>query len=307
MRIHHKDFIDIYRWDTLCDEVFDYGVNMELPKRSCIVKVPLEQVSIFFRKCEAEKPSYRYTIVSPRSDFGIFNQRENPVNADLVKRLDFVPWKQVFNAPNYVQLPLGPACDAEHCNINDKFSIKCYAHTCGTFNKIPDCVKHWFAVNVNVLGARITCIPMGIGDGKDGEKIDEYNDRLYHVEHDLYVNFAPYTQERARLLSYWCDKEDVTVEREVSKDRFYEAIRSHQYVLCPYGNGLDCYRNLEVIYLGRTPIVHNSIWSRHLSGLFANRIDNLFNIDFNKLNHIYSNMTDFSYWQKMIFDKQGEA
>lgn len=306
-RYHHKDMIDIYRWDTLCEEVFDYGVNMELPKSSCIVKVPLEQVSIFFRKCEEEKPSHKYTIVSPRSDFGIFNQRDNPVNADLVKRLDFVPWQQVFNAPNYIQLPIGPACDAEYCNIRDRFSVKCYAHTCGTFNKIPSCVKHWFAVNVNVLGDRLTCIPMGIGDGKDGEKIDEYNDRLYQTTGKLYVNFAPYTQERARLVQHWANKEYVTVEKDVTKDRFYEAIKTHQYILCPYGNGLDCYRNLEVIYLGGVPIVHNSTWSHHLSGLFANRINDLFNINFYELGHTISGMSEFSYWQKLIFSKHSEA
>lgn len=317
MRTHYLDYIDIYRWDTIADREFEYGKPFEFPCCNCIIKVPLEQIVPFFKRCEAEKPPYKYVILSPRSDFGIEEQRTNPVNADLVKRISFIPWNQVAQAPNYVQVPLGPACDAEHCKITDKYSVKCYAHTCGTFENIPDCVHHWFSVNVNVNSDRITCIPMGLGDSKDAELIYKLmtETMMWKLQPKYYVNFTNYTQERSNLkVAYGVAQSQrsdycTVVDKEIPKEQYYTDIMHHEYVLCPYGNGLDCYRNLEVLYLGGTPIVHDSIWSNRLCGLFGNRIQDWYGIDYNKLQKGLPKpeLLNFSFWQQLIYRKIDEV
>jgi hypothetical protein len=47
----------------------------------------------------------------------------------------------------------------------------------------------------------------------------------------------------------------VTCKQQVSFDEFLEDLATHKFVLCPTGNGLDCYRTLETIYMGAVPIM----------------------------------------------------
>jgi hypothetical protein len=48
-------------------------------------------------------------------------------------------------------------------------------------------------------------------------------------------------------------------------ETYLEELANHRYVLCPEGNGLDCYRIWEAIYLGVTPILKDSTFARLLS------------------------------------------
>jgi hypothetical protein len=55
----------------------------------------------------------------------------------------------------------------------------------------------------------------------------------------------------------WLDL-DVGDERRDSPEdliRYYSQIASHRFVLSPEGNGIDCYRTWEALYLGAVPIV----------------------------------------------------
>lgn len=320
MRSHFLDYIDIYRWDNIVDREFEYGKPFEFPCCNCIIKVHPDQIVPFFKRCEAEKPAYKYVILSPRSDFGIDEQAKAPVNADLAKRISFIPWQKVAEAPDYVQIPLGPACDIEHCKITDKYSVKCYAHTCGTFNEIPSCVHHWFCVNSNIKHGKMTCIPMGLGDGKDAELIHNLvnTPRTFKFLKKFYLNFTSYTQERADLKTYYkqltheslCGPQFATiVESEKPKLEYYNDILDHKYTLCPNGNGLDCYRNLEVLYLGGVPVVKASVWSESLRELFLNRAENLFDLkeDYSRVFSPNPRLLNFSYWEQLIYDKLHEV
>ena len=47
-------------------------------------------------------------------------------------------------------------------------------------------------------------------------------------------------------------------DRHMDRLELYTAMAEHRFVLSPLGNGLDCYRTYEVLYLGSFPIVKTS-------------------------------------------------
>jgi hypothetical protein len=63
---------------------------------------------------------------------------------------------------------------------------------------------------------------------------------------------------------------------------FYSNLASHRFVLAPEGNGVDCYRTWESLYLGAIPIVMRSTGTSAFSGLPI-----LFTEDYSELSERY--------------------
>jgi hypothetical protein len=310
------EVIDIYSWKKIpgIDASFDYPNIHTLPLNN-FVYIPLEQIDHFFKLCKTA-PNRKFIVVSANSDFGLYLQSQAPVNADLYKRVNFIPWKEVIDSNDYLQIKLGPACDKERCNIKHCYSVKTYAHTVSTFDDVPPNVLHWFSTNVNICHPRITCIPMGIGDRKDYELMNQVKQEGIDRQHLLYVNFTNYTVQRLDLKEYYKRQPwaSVSSTTELSKIDYYRELYRHFYVLCPAGNGLDCYRMWEALYCDALPIVDMFDWSVHLSDYFPIRGD-LYRIapellinlidkrqKFIDLIHQNGKLT-LSYWYKKIFNE----
>jgi len=85
-------------------------------------------------------------------------------------------------------------------------------------------------------------------------------------------------------------------------------IMDHKMVICPRGNGVDCHRVWEVLYLGRVPVVERSIamsFFKELPILFVDDWSELHNNDLmhEKYNNIKDNntrMLDFNWWSNKI-------
>lgn len=288
--------IAIHDYQKVCDDIFDWP-NVDVLPQGKLVYVALEQMHHFFRLCK-ENPHRRFVIVSGQSDFGLFEQRESPVNNDLIKRVDFVPWQDVVTAPNYVSFRLGPACEPENCCINDRYSIKTYAHTRMTFDEVPQNVLHWFCVNCNIVHNRVSCIPFGVLDHNCINLIKNGNFRDQPKSDKLYVNWTNYTAERAQLKEFYQNRNFAVVQKhQLPLAEFYNELSSFSFCLCPPGNGLDCYRMWEALLCGVYPIVLRSNWANHLGEYFLST-DRLFwgDIDFNKLLQVMNTFDKDSFW-----------
>ena len=55
-------------------------------------------------------------------------------------------------------------------------------------------------------------------------------------------------------------------------------LSSHKFVLCPNGNGIDCFRTWEALTLGTIPIVERSYVSESFSDLPILIVDNMYGI-----------------------------
>lgn len=248
-------------YESLADYIF-VGPNKDVPNESCVVYCHLDDIAEFFNKCEG-KP-YRYIVISGRSDYAICNQEDYPVANDIRKWIHF---QEAINNKGYEPLIMHPRCRAEYCKITDRYSIRIYSFTKDTFDRIPNNVASWFCVNANVVDDRIIPIPFGIPDWT-ASLIDTMRLPVDKKPEDrIYVNFSLNTLERADIKRMaravdWCHDSD-----EVSHEEYVRQVANHKVIMSPNGNGFDCYRNLESIYLGSVPLIVDGLWTRAYDGL----------------------------------------
>lgn len=76
----------------------------------------------------------------------------------------------------------------------------------------------------------------------------------------LYINHAEHTNlsERGNIREIFSKKKFATVAERVPYDVYCRGIQEHKFMICPQGNGVDCHRNWEVLYLKRVPIMKRS-------------------------------------------------
>ena len=183
--------------------------------------------------------------------------------------------------------------------------------------KIQENIKGIFAANVDVKYDRINILPRGIPNEsleyyKEGHKIIiDLNNLNIEKEKLLYINFNPITNIAERKTLYqkftydWC-----TTETNKTILEYLKTMKKHKFVLSPDGNGLDCHRTWEALYVGTIPIVQCHIFSEE----FAKELPILVIDDWNilteefleyKYNEIMNkdwnwDLLKLSYWKNKI-------
>ena len=263
------DLIYAARYTEVCDYAgHDWTGNGDLDLPSGIWHIDTASIPEFFKEIGNKfNRSRQYIVVSPSCDFGVCLQKYNHPAMDLYK------WLQLQSTPKhgYNDLQMPARIRRNRCTETDKYSIKCWSFTEATFPEIPANVVSWFVSNCEIQDPRVVPIPFGIFGNKDkletAQAIDEYFDvaRLAGCgttaparDKLLYVNFQFYNTNRAELYYHFRNHfPEVTCKQQCPFDEFLEDLATHKYVLCPTGNGLDCYRTLEAIYMGAIPIIEN--------------------------------------------------
>ena len=156
--------------------------------------------------------------------------------------------------------------------------------------KLPSNVKKWFACNARSLSNKVIGIPLGIestqpckvsGHGmawphaiEKPKIIEELNKNPSLPEKDAYANFSLRTNpERYEVLKICRDLDWVSSDDcgenvgpikhskhsgRIPYNNFASKIQHHKMVISPEGNGTDCHRTWEALYLNRVPIVKKS-------------------------------------------------
>ena len=127
---------------------------------------------------------------------------------------------------------------------------------------IPDNVKAIYGVNAVGFGDKVHPFPYGV------QRIIHPSDNRIAILHDameknvtptklLYINHAEHTNisERGNIREKFAKLKYATVDNRVSYDIYCKQIQKHKFMICPQGNGVDCHRNWEVLYLRRVPIM----------------------------------------------------
>lgn len=132
-------------------------------------------------------------------------------------------------------------------------------------------VIHWFAENLLFEHKKITPIPIGIYSRVDDKKnvgiesIKKYadkKDKLNRIFYSFWVrtNFKkriPILEEVKKItLADTLTEEE---KEEILKEDYLKKISGYKFVISPPGNGLDCHRTWEVLYLKSIPIVEESV------------------------------------------------
>ena len=200
------------------------------------------------------------------------------------------------------------------------------------FNLRPKNLRKWYCQNKAYQANELKGIPIGLENmtlrvnstsqlGRfssqpiDGlKKAFFINDLAKQKIQDInlaYLNINPNTfpSERVHVLNTFFGENWVTGEMNVSWGDYYRQIASHKFVFSPRGNGIDCHRTWEALYLRTIPIVIRSVTMNEFSDLPILFIDKWEDLSYNKLLDFYeaskSKLFDLSamkitYWKDLI-------
>lgn len=189
---------------------------------------------------------------------------------------------------------------------------------------MDDKVIHWFGQNINVVHPKVSAIPIGlenmhyynngiIGNIKKIQKIHaiKKNNILYGF------NIATNPLKRKPIHEVLsnikvCEK----IEGWPNASKYLNILNTYKFVASPPGNGIDCIRTWEAMYLGVIPIVEESILTNYykeigLPLLVIKDWGELDKISELSLQHIYheispkflNNALYFDYWNSKIEKK----
>ncbi len=215
--------------------------------------------------CPQEWENYpKCVLVSACSDFSVQLQNLYHPNLDLVKHANFFPWSQVEQARDGYRGVRIPPPVTEHCNPAHKYILKVDRFSHSTFSEIPPQVKSWYITNLNVRHPRMRWIPFGLNtDGVGYGMVKDFVNRP--KKGLLYVNCQDYTLDRIYLKRLYSKQPWVTYRPtpNLPVATFLDELSSHHFALCPFGNGLDCYRVLECLYTGVVPVMQESAFANY--------------------------------------------
>jgi len=257
--IDKTDIIYTKSWMDLAETSYDSNSDDGSIPESGVVYCNIEHIHKFFEKCKLT--DNKYIVISAFSDFGVSLQEEHPVSIDMLKFIPFLE-SDIANL-GYNALKIPPRCEIDKCNIEDKYSVKCYAYTYSTFPEIPNNVVKWFTANAQVNDDRIVNIPLGVHKREDEPCYSLTNPLLVNRSDRvnwMYLNWQDNTVDRFKMKNAYMqlNPDWVTIVNNPKPYKEYiKDLSQHSFALCPEGNGLDCYRMLECLYSGCVPIVKN--------------------------------------------------
>jgi hypothetical protein len=123
-------------------------------------------------------------------------------------------------------------------------------------------IVHWFAQNCLITHPKLTPLPIGLANaqwphGDLAALLAVANAPRVPARELIYVNFEVRTNPavRAPLLERLRAQPLVWVAPSRPFAAYLADMRSCRWVVSPPGNGVDCHRTWEALYLGITPIV----------------------------------------------------
>lgn len=187
-------------------------------------------------------------------------------------------------------------------------------------------IKFWFAQNVLSDNKRIIPIPIGLENdyikGQPERKQILYNkyknDKIPKKLIYLNCNTKRHKIDRESAYNYFLNKSWCTSKKHGSIDypTYCDDILDHHFIISPQGNGLDCHRNWEILYLNRYPIMKKYYGLEKLyEDLPVLFVDNWYDINENLLHNFLNKIKNtkynydklkFSYWKNIILEKLKE-
>jgi hypothetical protein len=141
--------------------------------------------------------------------------------------------------------------------------------------------------------------------------IDSLSKKYVDKEKLAYLNFSINTniKERKPVYDKFSNETWVTNKDGLSWQEYYWDLANHKFAISPPGNGVDCHRVWECLYLRTIPIVIDSIHMREFEELPIIIVKNWDEITYNFLEEKYEEFESkkfdlskmkMSYWNKRI-------
>ena len=178
----------------------------------------------------------------------------------------------------------------------------------------------WFGQNVMCDDNRVHPLPIGLENDYIGGS-PERKKRLHAISNInriptklVYLNCSIGTHrlDRQGAYDWFGDKKWTTAVSHGTRNygTYCTDIQDHEFCICPRGNGLDCHRNWEVLYLDRylvmkkyhgleklysdLPVVFVDDWNQVTEEFLKHKLEEMKKTSYNM------EKLKFSYWKSMI-------
>ncbi len=186
-------------------------------------------------------------------------------------------------------------------------------------------VIHWFAQNCTLEHKKVTPLPIGLEDTwlHNAGYVKDFTllvkNKKSKKNPKIVVAFTMGTNADARFECYralW--RKPITNEfpGSLTCRQYRNLLKQAMFVASPEGNGLDCHRTWESIYLGVVPIVKRNYMTEYFASLslpiwIIDSWDEIANCSEEELTKKYNDImlkskteaAYFDYWKKLVRDK----
>lgn len=132
------------------------------------------------------------------------------------------------------------------------------------FEKKPECVSKWYAINVAYKHSDLIPIPLGISENRNGKNLiyEDFNFANYNLtrENKALLNFNLNTNyfHRYKFVKKAMFKNWINIKKpNLEYKEYLEELIKSKFTLAPWGNGFDTHRIWESIYAGSIPVTIN--------------------------------------------------
>ncbi len=181
-----------------------------------------------------------------------------------------------------------------------------------------DCLVHWFAQNNTINHQKITSIPIGLenlsyyNNGRPDEFI-KYRSIAKNQQNRILCGFSIHTNVVERTMAQQALRAfELSDFLKTSARDYKKLLASYRFVASPPGNGPDCHRTWEALYLGTIPIVIGKEFYQRFTdfpGIVLDRWEELLEFNERDLHEAYAIHTTrlesaayiwMPYWEKII-------
>lgn len=209
----------------------------------------------------------------------------------------------------------------ENLKVSDKKYVIVTHHSdysidYNVFSLKPKNVKKWFAINATHKDESLVCIPLGLKTHKGIYMEEKYMTEWFvpkiselksnKKDNIVYCNWGQTNQYRNTIINKLNSNSiDYVLENNIPFNEYVTNMSKCKFVISPPGNGIDCHRTWESLYIGCIPIVIKNQIYDNWKGLPILQVDDYSELT-NELMDSFLNQ-DFSddllymdYWKKII-------
>ena len=184
------------------------------------------------------------------------------------------------------------------------------------FNKRSKCIRKWYAINPTIQHPDLIAIPLGLKTHKEPYLEPQYKTRwfsenierlrLNKKEHNIYCNWGNTNNDRMRVIDQLKHASvEFTHDNNQPFEQYIENMSKHKFVISPPGNGIDCHRTWEALYVGCIPIVIKNYIYNQWSNLPILQVEDFSHINSSVLNKFLDKSFKLDkmyihYWRDVI-------
>lgn len=168
---------------------------------------------------------------------------------------------------------------------------------------IPNC-KKIYSQNVNVVDSRVEFLPIGIANHFWKWGKSQIVDEVIQEEIDKTDFVYAWFQERDNRVDCYDNvrREGIPIVKSMEYKDYLRKLKTYKYCISPEGNGIDCYRTWESLYMKTIPICKRSVLVEHFAKTFPIYIvDDWKDLNVNDLEKQYDSFS-WDNWNLLDFE-----